>query len=295
MNRAYAFAGNFWRYQARRFPIVALVLVFLPPILSSGAVVIAAAPAGFVATALLASIACMLHLRIIDDFRDDAHDAAHHPERPLVAGAITRRELAMTDRVAVATLIVCALTANAQAVAIASFMLVFSFFAGRDFFLGERLRRHFFAYNALNMLQMGFLQILVYHLASADVRPTGLVLLHFLFTGTGSVIVEILRKLKIPGDDGTGRDTYTWHLGFRGTLWVYSALAVANILFFLLLARGIALPFWTIIAAAAGAVTAASVLYNDRCRRSLSNQIMRGCFLVTYGGLNIAIYLGAST
>jgi 4-hydroxybenzoate polyprenyltransferase len=292
MSRSRALARNFWHYQSKRFPVILLALVLLPAVLSSGAVVLSSAPPGFVLLALVASVAFMLHLRILDDFRDSAHDGRHHPERPLVAGAISRRELAVIDRIAVLALVGSSLLANLQAAAIAVFMLGFAFLAGRDFFAGDRLRRHFFAYNALNMVHMGFLQVLVYHLASGDVRATPLVVLHFLFTATGSVIVEVLRKVKPPGEDGTGRDTYTWHLGFPGALQVYTALLGLNVLFFLALARGLSVAHGSAIAAAAGALALLSIFHNCRRRTRLSNQLMQLGFLLAYGGLNIALYAG---
>ena len=119
MTRVRALAKAFWQYQVERFPIILLIVIVFPAILSTGAVVVSAAPLGFVLPALIVSIAYMLHLRIIDDYRDYEHDSRHHPERPLIAGAITKRDLAVVDIVAIFALISCSLLANAQATAIA--------------------------------------------------------------------------------------------------------------------------------------------------------------------------------
>jgi 4-hydroxybenzoate polyprenyltransferase len=260
--------------------------------MSTGAVVISAAPPRFVVPALLASVAFMLHLRIADDYRDFAHDRLHHPERPLPSGAITIRDLAPVDLIAVAIFVICGLFAGAEAAAIAFLMIAFSYFASRDFLLGQRIRRHFFAYNLINMLQMGFLQILIYHFASSHVRPTRAIVLHFLFTFAGSLIVELLRKIKVPGQDGTGRDTYTSRLGFRTALGAYAVLLALQLVIFLVLSLELAAPYPAVLTATAAALSLLSILYNDQRRSDLSNRGMQVCFLAAYGCLNTDLFLG---
>lgn len=292
MSRAPPLVSTFWRYQSERVPLLLLTVLFLPVVLSTGAVVIGAAPARFVAPALLASVAFMLHLRIIDDYRDFAHDRLHHRERPLPSGAITIRDLAAVDLIAVAIFVMCGLFHGAEAAAIAFLMIAFSYFASRDFLLGQRIRRHFFAYNLINMLQMGFLQILIYHFASSHVRPTRAIVLHFLFTFAGSLIVELLRKIKVPGQDGTGRDTYTSRLGFRTALAAYGGLLALQLFIFLFLSRVLAAPYSAALAATAAALSLLSIFCNDQRRSDLSNRGMQVCFLAAYGCLNIDLYLG---
>lgn len=285
---------HFYQYQKERFPLGVLTASLLPAILSSGAVTIGAAPVSFTAAALLASIAYLLHVRVLDDYRDYEHDRIYHPERPFASGRITRRELATIDRTSIIILILIALLHGPYAILFASLMLGYSFLAGKDFYAGARLRRHFFFYNFINMAQVILLQVLVYALANPAFQVTKLVLLHFCFTASGSLIVEFLRKIKIPGADGTGKDTYTWHLGFGTSLAVYGAMLAVNVALFFTLAGSMPDPWknWAIAAALVSVTAAASLGINFWRRATLTNRVMQGAFVFSYAAFNIIIFMG---
>jgi len=285
-------ARRFNTYQRERFPIIILSISLLPAILSS-AVVVSTHPTilGGV-TALLASVAYLLHIRVIDEHRDFEHDNLHHANRPVQINTISKHELQMVDMVAVFLLIAITVMAGMRAVIVMAIMLLYSYFAGKEFFVGEKIRRHFFVYNGVNLVQMLLMQIFVYSIFLDSFQFSLIVGIHFLFTTVGTIVIEFIRKLKVPGDDGTGKDTYTWYFGFNKSLIIYSVFVLLNAVLF----------FWlsTLISSHVTGMLVLSlcllgyayfgVILHRTKKTHRTSQIMQLSFLSMYGILNIAIY-----
>ncbi len=292
IKRALKISSRFYSYQKDRFPMVVLAISLFPAILSSGAIMSYGPTFTQMGYALVASIVYLLHIRIIDEHRDFGHDNVHHITRPIQAGLITKDELCYVDILAVSIFIVIAISIGTLALMVAIIMLGYSYLAGREFFIGERIRKHFFTYNAVNLVQMLLMQVFVYIVFANSFTFDKLIIFHFLFTSIGTVIFEFVRKLKIPGDDGSGKDTYTWYLGFDKSIYIYLALLLLNAtLFFLVVtiisAHTIILLFFTL-----GLVILIipSILIHKKKRTHLTDQIMQLSFLLLYGFFNIAIY-----
>ena len=284
---------NFYGYQKERFPIVILGLSFLPAILSSGAVISSSATFEFVALALTLSLAYLLHVRIIDEFRDYTHDKEHHKDRPLSVGTITMQELRIIDYIAITFFVGFAAYASTQALLVAAVMLLYSFGASKEFFLGPTFKKHFYLYNAVNLVQMLLLQVLVYIIAKETFSVTAVIFLHFLFTSTGTIIFEFLRKVKSPGKDGTGQDTYTWFLGHGTAVAVYAVFAAINILLFskLMTVTQTTSLYWVPVVGVLAMATLGSALLHHFQKKERSNQLMQLLFMVMYGSFNVLLFL----
>jgi hypothetical protein len=284
--------SRFHLYQKERFPIIVLAISLFPAILSSG-VVVSSHPNIVKATmALIAAIAYLLHIRVIDEHRDFNHDSVHHVDRPVQVGLISRGELRKIDFFAICVLLVVAIFSGVYATLIAIIMLCYSYLAEREFFLGEKAHRHFFFYNSINLVQMLLMQVFVYFIFTNVLSLTALLVTHFLFTTTGTIIFEFMRKLKIPGEDGTGKDTYTFHLGFNNSIIIYLALAVVNISLFARISGLIsARPFtWLISSYFLAMIVAFFALVHWVKKIKITDQLLQLSFLLCYGILNLIIY-----
>ncbi len=293
MTGAISTARHFYFYQKERFPLIVLGLSLLPAIVSSGAVVGAQVDSRFVLTALGISLAYLLHIRVIDEFRDYAHDLEHHADRPVSSGAITLAELQRVDWLALLVMGVVSAYAGFQALLVAGVMVLYSHVARREFYMGARFRRHFFLYNAVNLIQILLLQLLVYTIADPTFSFTTLIVVHFLFTSTGTIIFEFLRKVKNPGADGSGKDTYTYYLGLNTALLVYAILAALNITLF---ANAMALMvssivYWLPVAVVLAGGAFGTLLVHLVARVERTNKLMQLSFIVMYGGYNILLFL----
>lgn len=292
MKKAIATSQKFYSYQKERFPIAILGLSLLPAALSS-AVIVSTHPTGIqVVLAVVASLAYLLHIRVIDEHRDYGHDNIHHTTRPIQAGVISREELWYVDFVAVAILIITAAIAGWSALITVAIMLTYSYLAGKEFFVGEKIRRSFFVYNGANLLQMLLMQIFVYSVFANPIPLNLLVLTHFLFTTIGTVVFEFVRKLKIPGDDGTGKDTYTWYLGFNNSMAIYLLLVLLNAALFFKISTMLSshLVGLLIFSVCAASLTSFTVLIHWLKKQRQTDQLMQLSFLLMYGAFNLAIY-----
>lgn len=287
-----AIAKKFYFYQKHRFPVFILTLSLFPAILSSAAIVGISISLAPVISALFLSILYLLHIRIGDENRDFNHDTLHHKTRPIQKGQISRGELKKIDIIVVSVFLFLVVLSGKVALSIGVLLLAYSFLAEKEFYLGENLRRYFFLYNFINIIQMAFLQVLIYVVFAGKIPLTYLVTLHFIFTFIGTIIFEFLRKLNIPGTDGTGKDTYTWYLGFDNAIFTYIIMVSLDIFFFFQIVSSIAankspwlfLSFISFIT---------SLIFALLCRTRktlLSNQLMQLSYMVIYSFLNLAIY-----
>jgi len=276
-------AKRFYSYQKERFPMIILALSLFPAILSSGAVVASHPNILKALLAVAASIAYLLHIRIIDEHRDF---------RPVQTGLISKKELGKIDILTIITLLGVALFSSVYATGVAVFMLFYSYLAGKEFFIGEKVRQYFFFYNAINLVQMLLMQIFVYLIFTNNLSLNALLIAHFLFTTVGTIIFEFVRKVKIPGDDGTGKDTYTWHLGFGNSIVVYVILALTNVFLFLRVVNLISDQHftWSIFSGLLGIILILQAVIHWVKKKRHTDQLLQLSFLLSYGILNLIIY-----
>jgi 4-hydroxybenzoate polyprenyltransferase len=282
---------RFFAYQNERFPVLLLFLSLFPVALSSAAVVSDFEILGIVLS-FVASISYIFHIRVNDEERDFEHDALNHSTRPLHRGAITLQELQTVNIGAVVLFVLIAIFSGVQAVTIAFIMLVYSYFARHDFFCREKLRRHFFLYNIVHIVQIFLLQILVYEVIAHSVQFHKLLMLHFFFTLTGTAIFEFVRKLKIPGEDGSGKDTYTHYLGFNKSMTLYSFLILLNAIVFIFIAEAVRPCMLTwIFYSSVVLVLGCSICIHWKKKTNITDKLMQGTFLLAYIAYNVSIYI----
>ena len=282
---------RFYAYQNERFPLVLLSLSLFPVTLSSAAVVSKFTIMGIV-LGFIASLAYIFHIRVNDEERDFEHDTAHHSTRPLQRGIITLNELKIINATAIFLVALIAILSGLEATFIALIMIIYSYFARHDFFYREKIRRHFFIYNLVHIIQILLLQIFVYAVIANRIQFTELLLAHFLFTLAGTAIFEFVRKLKIPGEDGTGMDTYTHHLGFNKSMTVYSVLILLNTILFFFISEMIrpGIMIW-IYSSIAVMVVGCSIWVHWIKKVGATDKLMQGIFLLVYAAYNVSIYV----
>jgi len=113
---------RFYFYQKLRFPVIVLSLSLLPAILSSGTIVTANPPLFQVAGVLISSILYLLHIRVIDEYRDFSHDNIRHNLRPIQTGHISIKELQIIDIYAMVIFLAIAIFAGSYSFLVGVFM-----------------------------------------------------------------------------------------------------------------------------------------------------------------------------
>lgn len=284
---------RFYTYQNIRFPIIILVLSLLPAILSTTSVLNITPSLLKITGGVIASLLYLLHIRVTDEQRDFYHDSKHHKLRPLQTGQVSLKELRVVDVYAVTIFLVIAMLAGTYSFLLGLLMLSFSYLVGKEFLIREKIRQHFFIYNSINTVQTFIMQLFVYSFFAGYVPSTTLVAVHFIFTSIGTIIFEFTRKIKTPGMDGTGKDTYTWYLGFNKAVIIYIAF-----IFF------ITICFYQIMAITTGQNTLwliiSIILFGIACLIALihlikktieTERLMQLSFVVVYAIFNLTIYI----
>ena len=283
---------RFYYYQKSRFPILIIGLSLIPAVLSSGVIVSNTIPAFQVVAALAISLLYLLHIRILDDRRDFKHDSLYHKERPVQKGIITNHDLLKIGIVVLPTLILLTAFFGVFALLLIFIMLIYSFFAEKSFFIEKPLKKNFFIYNLVNTIQTFILQLLVYTIFAGTIPFTTLLLTHYSFTCIGTIIFEFVRKVRLPREDGAGRDTYSWYLGFQKAILIYLTLAFINLFLFLIIMQIINNhdAIWLLFSVIGFIIIALISYLHLRKRNRLTEILLQMSFIVIYALCNLVIY-----
>jgi len=253
-------------YARERFPLAA----YLPMILLASAAAIGysrvargapgfAPPASYL-TAAFTLLAAFFALRVADEHKDADLDRRTRPELPVPRGLVTLREL----RTAAAVLAIVAFAANA---ALAPVLLIplagialWLALMTREFFAREWLRGQPAMYLASHMVIMPLLFLYATAtdwMAAGAGAPRSLWLFLAATYATG-LVLEIGRKIRAPGEERPGVETYTasWGSTRAVTAWVASVAASALLIAATAMAMGCA---WTPIAAPLLAIAVATM------------------------------------
>jgi hypothetical protein len=226
-----------WSYQRERFPLPTHGL--LVAVLAWGSVAFSAAsrgatalPAGALMAAFFITLGFFFQLRVADEYKDYADDAAHRPYRPVPRGLVTLGELA---RVALGVAVLQGLIALVRGpILLVPLLLVWAMIGllRQEFFIADTLRRHPLLYMLSHMLVTPAIVAFATAcdwLAAGAAPPAGLD--WFLVAAyANGMVFEVGRKLRAPKDEEPGVETYSalWGPRRAALLWL-AALAVAGI------------------------------------------------------------------
>ncbi len=224
-------AIRLWRYQAERFPLLALVPTTLAVLYSTWAVlnpIGVAEPLWKYAALGVAGISFLLHTRIIDELRDRDVDDLHHPDRPLQRGLVTERELTRLGFANGGIFITLHAVLDPLSGLLSAGLLAYSLAARYEVGPLKWLKPRFYLYNVVMLAQMLFLQWIAYAALTQSLNWTPSIWWHGMSIWALSAQIEIARKCLAPEEETAYRDSYSSRLGTRGSaLLTFSVTAVA--------------------------------------------------------------------
>lgn len=223
-------SNRWWVYQRERFPLVAhgiLILAF-----SLCAVCFSALLRGadrfpawpVVVVAFGSSLISFLHLRLADEFKDFDDDSRWRPYRPVPRGLVTLRELGVVWVLTGFVQLGLALSLDPR---LAPLLLVTWLYLGlmsREFFCKAWLKAHPFTYMWTHMFIMPLIDF--YATAcdwlTSEGRPPAGLLWFLLVSFLNGFVIEIGRKIRAPGDEEEGVETYSvlWGRGNAVRGWL---------------------------------------------------------------------------
>ncbi len=224
-----------WRYQAERFPLMEhgpLILAFAGAAVGVSALLRGDLDAptwgGFLAAAVV-MLGLFFQLRVSDEVKDAAVDAATRPERPVPRGLVSLRLLVT---LALVLLPVQALVAGVRApVLLLPLALVWCWMAlmAVEFGLGAWLRARPVLYLVTHMMVMPLIDLFATAndwLVAGGGLPAGLIWFLVLSFFNG-VVLEIGRKTWAPDQERPGVESYssTWGRSVALLVWALALLA----------------------------------------------------------------------
>lgn len=225
---------RFYIYQDERFPLKYLAFTTFAVVISSAAILSFEVSIIKILASYFSGLFFIFHIRVIDESRDYKHDVKYHPKRPIPRGLISIKELMFLDFFGLSSFLFISIFYGIESSIYGSILLIFSFFAWKDFFLSEEFKKnHFYVYNSIHMIQMVLLQLFVYVIFTNDFTLNKVMIIHLLFVIFNTIILEFIRKIKTDKDESKGKDTYSWHLGYKKSLYIFYAFNILNVITFI--------------------------------------------------------------
>lgn len=284
---------RFYIYQNERFPIAILTFTTLAVVLSSAAILSYRIEIHQFVLNFFACLAFLYHIRVIDEHRDYDHDVKYHPDRPVQRGLITLRELFYFNIPGLILFIFTSVFYGYTTIVYGGALIVFSFLAWKDFLIGNWLRKRFYLYNAVNMLQMVLVQMFIYCVFTQSFNVTKVMWIHLVFVIFNTIIMEFVRKIKTSSDESEGKDTYSWYLGYKRSLYIFYVFSIINFLVFIWMLYTIApdILLYALIASGLLLFLTISVYAHLIKKKKASENILLLSTVVNYVGLNLLIYI----
>ncbi|HRE83194.1 MAG TPA: UbiA family prenyltransferase [Opitutaceae bacterium] len=215
---------RWWIYQRERFPLVAhgpLILAFSASAVSYSALLRgsgAQRPAliSFI-VAFIVSLGSFLLLRIADEFKDQEEDANYRPYRPVPRGLVKLSELAWIGVGVGALQLVLAVQIGWPLVGLLAVTWIYFALMSREFFVRDWLKKrpviYLFSHMAIMPLVDWFATGCDWVHASGEMPPG---LFWFLAASFfNGIVIELGRKIRAPGDEERGVETYSFLWGRR--------------------------------------------------------------------------------
>jgi len=238
--------NRWWIYQRERFPILAhgpLIAAFSVSGVSYSSLLRgdATLPLAGTLVAFATSFLFFLQLRIADEFKDHEEDARFRPYRPVPRGLVTLRELGWVGAGAALLQFLLALAIQPALVVILAVIWGYLALMSAEFFAPDWLKARPLTYMWTHMLIMPLIDFYAtacdWLVRSAEL-PDGLswFLLVSFFNG---MVIEIGRKIRAPGDEETGVETYSGLWGRRTAVRAWLAAIAACAACALMAARAV--------------------------------------------------------
>ncbi|MBL9205686.1 MAG: UbiA family prenyltransferase [Opitutaceae bacterium] len=229
---------RWWIYQRERFPLAAhgpLILAFSASAVSYSALLRGAASVPALrsfAVAFIVSLGSFLLLRIADEFKDQEEDSRYRPYRPVPRGLVKLRELAWIGVGVAVGQLALALLIGTTLVSLLAVTWVYFALMSREFFVRDWLKARPVVYLFSHMAIMPLVDWFATGcdwVHAGGTMPPGL----FWFLAASfcnGIVIELGRKIRSPGEEEAGVETYSVLWGPRIAVFAWLAAMGATLL-----------------------------------------------------------------
>jgi 4-hydroxybenzoate polyprenyltransferase len=224
------FFRRLYIYQKERFPILGhglLVAAFSFSAISYSR--ICRGVEGFVSLKIFlvgafTTVSLFFLVRVFDEFKDKEEDALYRKYLPVPRGLVSLKELKILGIITVALQVILNLIFFPKMLLIYFVIIAYLCLMGKEFFIPKWLKKHQFWYVVSHMFIIPLVDIYASGLdwVLGDVKaPIGLIFF-FAVSYMNGIVLEIGRKIKSPGKEEDGVNSYTKMLGANKapSLWI---------------------------------------------------------------------------
>jgi 4-hydroxybenzoate polyprenyltransferase len=220
--------NRWWTYQKERFPVFAhgpMVIIFCLAVLTFSALQRGAVPGTWAMVgASISALLFFFQLRVADEFKDFDVDSRYRPHRPVPSGLVRLKELAWLATAAAGIQFFIAVQFDVGMVPLLVGVWAWIGLMTREFFVPTWLRKTPSAYLLSHMVVMPLIAFYISAfdwLPVCDTIPAGIGWLLLLAFCCG-IVLEVGRKIRAPGDEREGVETYSALWGGRKSVLVWS-------------------------------------------------------------------------
>jgi 4-hydroxybenzoate polyprenyltransferase len=229
--------ARFRQYLRERFPLLGYVpLITLFTFSSVAYSRLARGAPGFIpwplfVTGVVTSLVCFFMLRVLDEHKDQDVDRRYRPELPVPRGLISLHDLrAIATAIVSLALIMNLIVAPVMLLPLAA-TGVWAALMTKEFFVRRWLRAHVFAYMVTHMAIMPLIDSYTTGLdwLTEGVHPPAAIGWFLAVTFFNGIVIELGRKIRAPGSEREGVDTYTraWGLTIAPLAFIAALAASA--------------------------------------------------------------------
>lgn len=224
-----SFLKRFFIYQRERFPLLGhgpLVASFSFSAIAYSRICRGAdgfVPAGRFFAGIFTTITLFLLVRIFDEFKDRTEDAKYRPELPVPRGLVSLRELAILGAAVFILQLLVNLVFFPGMLGLFFLAIGYLLLMGKEFFIGEWLKKHQFWYVVSHMLIIPLIDMYASGLdwlQENAAAPKGL-LFFFAVSFFNGIVLEIGRKIRTPEKEADGVLTYSSLHGPVKASWLW--------------------------------------------------------------------------
>lgn len=218
-------------YFQDRFPLIPLIIFCALSIFGIASIFMHPIPKNQILWLTLVYIGFLLHLRILDEFKDYHYDAKYHPKRPVPSGSINLAFLKSLDLINLVLIVMFAFfVSSPQIFLLFALVLIYSALMFQDFFINNFYERSPALFLVAHQAVFVPFYLFFYSALNRSIwSPFALdKISHFIYLILPIVLIEIGRKIshRIDPSGHKTSDTYAYVWGQKTTLRVFAILII---------------------------------------------------------------------
>ncbi len=229
--------NRWWIYQKERFPLAAHTPVIAALSFAAVGYSALAREAGSLPgwrqtlVAFATSFLFFLQLRLADEFKDFDEDRRYRPYRPIPRGLIKLRELAFVWGGCIGLQLLLALWLSSRLLPLLGVVWAYQMMMSKEFFVRGWLKQHAIVYMVTHMVIMPLIFLYASAcdwIAAGYMRPSRGVAWMAVANFSNGMVIEMGRKIRAPGDEEHGVETYSLLWGRRNSVLAWLAAMAAS-------------------------------------------------------------------